>query len=364
MNVTQEHRRLSLPTGNETLHLQEIARYRKISQLLSRFFEAWGYRPVETPILDYYEVYRRLLDGTDIRQIYRAVDRQGEILALRSDTTMFLAKQLGLYLSPEELPVRVYYDEQIVRAEEQHDISSNESQQTGIELVGINGHHGDVEVLLLAREALKALGVDSAVIHVGSHSVIDSMLSPLDERDQELCREAIRRRSFSDSVLEHLSPSDRDTLRFIGSIDQFDRFFDKRHREFGSETKKALSELRTTLRGVADACDDLATDEIRVDFSELGSHGYYTGIAFAAYCEGGNSPIVRGGRYDHLLGSFGFDVPSVGFSMFPRKLPPDTMAADHADGKTKDTRDVATRRSHGRSSVEQQREITRGRTQG
>ncbi|MDA3949017.1 MAG: ATP phosphoribosyltransferase regulatory subunit [Spirochaeta sp.] len=321
------HRQLSLPTGTETLHLREVARQRRITRSLALLFEAWGYRPAETPVVDYFEVYRRLLNEQDVRQIYRAVDRQGEILALRSDTTIFLAKQLGLHLSAEELPVRVYYDEQIVRAEEEHDISNNEFTQAGVELVGVDGVAGDAEVIILALEALAALGVTDPVIHIGSHTLLDAIIDELTkpaERgpgDPGSILRAVRQRRFATPELTGLPATLQDLLRWIGSPDELSSFTG-----YSPAVTAAIGELRETVATVLAERPDTPPDAIRVDMSELGAHAYYTGLAFAAYLPEGNTAVLRGGRYDSLLAAFGIDAPSVGFSMFPGKLPAATLA--------------------------------------
>lgn len=334
MKRSQAHRRLSLPTGTETLHLREVARQKRISRVLEDLFGAWGYSPVETPLVDYYEVYRRLLDGQDIRQIYRAVDRQGEILALRSDTTMFLAKQLALHLSAEELPVRVYYDEQIVRAEEQHDISRNEYQQAGVELVGVEGIEGDAEILVLARESLAALGLENAVIHIGSHRVVEAVVGALPSDEREAARQAIARRRFDDAGLSGITREVEKLLRFIGTVEDFDTLVSGIRRTVTTEIGDSIDDLKNAVRRVQSVCPDVREEEFRIDLSELGTHGYYTGIAFGAYLSTGNTAVLRGGRYDHLLDSFGFAAPSVGFSMFTRKLPYNVLGAETHDRGT------------------------------
>ncbi len=321
------HRRLSLPTGTETLRLREADRQRRIARRLEEMFDAWGYAPVETPLVDFFEVYRRLLSENDVLQIYRAVDRQGEILALRSDTTLFLAKQLGLHLSLEDLPVRVYYHEQIVRAEERHDIASNEYQQAGVELVGLPGTDADAEVIILAMEALKSLGVDGAVVHAGSHAVLEEVLTALevDSGKRDVLRETlpglVKTRSFEHPLFMELPETYRTLLQFIGSREELSELAAREHNAWSAGVRRTLDDLSATISKIPGDSQDF-----RIDLSELGARGYYTGIAFSVYLPESNSAVLRGGRYDRLLVSFGIDAPAVGFSMFPRKLPPHTMA--------------------------------------
>ena len=63
-----------------------------------------------------------------------------------------------------------------------------------------------------------------------------------------------------------------------------------------------------------------AEEHITFDLSMSGSYGYYTGIIFRAYTYGTGDAVVRGGRYDHLLGKFGKNTPSIGFAIIVDEL--------------------------------------------
>ena len=54
---------------------------------------------------------------------------------------------------------------------------------------------------------------------------------------------------------------------------------------------------------------------VSFDLGVIGSMDYYTGIIFHAYTFGTGEPVVNGGRYDKLLGQFGCDKASIGFSI-------------------------------------------------
>lgn len=324
---------LLLPTGTETLHLREAARHREITRTMEHIFDLWGYQPAETPLVDFFDLYRRFLSEEDARSMYRTVDAQGEILAVRADTTLFLAKQLGLHLTAEELPVRIQYNQQIVRSEGVDDIASNEYQQAGVELVGVPGTEGDVEILLLLVETMDHLGRQDAVLHVGSHKILHTVATALEiapDAVPTLTEAIIQRRP--ETAVPGLPGDITALLRFIGSGEEFATALSAWNlppavRAAAVELHERV-ELTAHLLTPAPADDSLENvgPRIRVDISELGAHPYYSGIAFSAYCSSATAAVARGGRYDTLLAQFGFDAPSVGFSMYTRKLPPDTMA--------------------------------------
>lgn len=361
MSQSKIHRRLSLPRGTETLLLTEATRHRDCTLSLENLFRRWGYLPTETPLVDYYEAYRPLLSEARTRDSYRTFDRAGELLMIRSDTTVFLAKQLGVHLRTEELPVRVYYNEQILRHEGEHDISRNEFHQSGVELVGVPGSDGDVEILLLLLEALKSIGAEKkAVLHLGSHRILDALISLGIPRDEYAAlRRAIRlrRREEFRSILTTAGIIDdtdmvEELIFTIGSPESLT--------SIAGRLSESFQNIMEELRRIVDTVSELAAGTlIRIDLSELGSHDYYTGIAFSAYTAGVDSAVARGGRYDTLLEGFGCDAPSVGFSIYTRKLWNELPTTSGGDGSLPSIPQAA-----GATLVERYRNAAKRREEG
>ncbi len=365
---------LLLPTGTETLHLREASRHRAITRTMEEIFDLWGYQPAETPLVDFFDLYRHFLSEEDARSMYRTVDAQGEILAVRADTTLFLAKQLGLHLTAEELPVRIQYNQQIVRSEGVDDIASNEYQQAGVELVGIAGTDGDVEILLLLLETMNHLERQDAVVHVGSHRILQAVAQSLEVPPEALptLTEAIIRRQ-PEAALSQMPEGIAALLRFIGSGEEFAAALGSwelppavrnaaRELQERVDLASQLMEPRSSEPVVGSGDAIAVAPRIRVDMSELGTHPYYSGIAFSAYCSSGTAAVARGGRYDTLLAQFGFDAPSVGFSMYTRKLPPDTLArfVEPAPAAPESTgvRNLRERVAHQRAAHQQGKRMT------
>ena len=334
---------LRLPRGTESLILEEAARQRLLSHRLEQLYDRWGYLPAQTPIVDFAELYQPLLPEESSRQAYRLIDREGELLMLRADITLFLAKQLGMRLSNEELPVRVCYSDAILRHEERHDISKNEFFQSGAELIGVPGVDGDLEALLLLEEALEASGAKSYALHLGSSALLRATASGLTEavpaksnlpwrQGEKDITEALR-----DTVLGRNFQAMDELLKESGTDQQRREALTVLYRSVGSpeEIRRVLGSTRRVLQpSEIDAVDYLLslgekllalgeTGEnapVRLDLSEVGSRSYYTGIAFQAYVDRLDGAIASGGRYDSLLAFFGFSAPSVGFSLLPRKI--------------------------------------------
>jgi ATP phosphoribosyltransferase regulatory subunit len=359
--MTPKRRLLQIPPGTEGFYLEEAFRHRRILSDLDRLLTAWGYLPAETPVFDFYDIYRPLLDESADERVYRLMDREGDLLLLRSDVTLFLAKQMGMALTEEDLPVRVWYADSILRHQQREDISKNEFYQLGAELIGIGGIAGDTEILLIANEILSFLELD-AVLHLGSAGLVHEAASglPLEEAREFFTAVALRDHEAVAGLLRRSEtgnlPVPPELFDFIGTPAEFAGFITR----LDTRLPKALRGYLDHLGEVAAQLESAgAADRLRIDLSETGSQAYHTGIVFQAYLEGVDSAFLSGGRYDKLLDTFGFDSPSVGFSLLLRKIEPLVGGPERfglpgrtetADGETlaEKYRDAAAKRAAGR----------------
>jgi len=261
------------------------------------------------------------------------IDREGDLLMLRSDVTLFLAKQLGTMLTEEDLPTRVYYGDTILRHQDPQDISKNEFFQSGIELVGVDGIEGELEVLRLLAALLERVGSPPYIIHLGSRALLAAVLGVSPEAVPREVANAVRMREHDELAVragELGLGSDRtrllvDVAAFIGSPAELDAFIGEAASDGGTRDAMPASAL-AELRRLSTLCSRLAehglSELVRVDTSEIGTQPYHSGVAFQVYMDGFDSSLCAGGRYDGLLRSFGFDASSVGFSLMQRKLEP------------------------------------------
>jgi len=318
---------LQIPQGTEGLYLEEAFRHRKITKHIEKVFTLWGYLPVETPVFDFFDTYSHLLDKNRAEQTYRLIDREGELLMLRSDITLFLAKQMSLALDEKDLPVRVFYADTILRYESHEDISSNEFFQSGCELIGKPGREGDLEIILLLFNMFKEISLKSVKIHLGSRSLLNSLCKGFSEKEMKKLntyidtrsREKIKELFMDRGNNEEKSQSIVSLLMFIGSVSQFETFVNENRNFMVEDTLKEASYLLN----IASTINELeGSDSFRIDISEIGGQDYYTGIVFSAYLEGLSTAAASGGRYDSLFDKFGYNASSVGFSMLQRKIEP------------------------------------------
>jgi ATP phosphoribosyltransferase regulatory subunit HisZ len=139
------------PTGARPLLVEETARRRRIERRFVSLLEEAGFAEVVLPIIDFAEAYTGVLGSDAARQSYRFTDRDGELVAIRSDFTPMLARALAPSLDPSQLPLRVFYRGDVIRCEATRLGRNRELFQIGAELIGpLPSNDADTELLRLA----------------------------------------------------------------------------------------------------------------------------------------------------------------------------------------------------------------------
>ena len=308
------NRHLQLPEGVERAYLEHSRRHRRLLAKIHAAYELAGYLPIDTPILDYLDSYSHLLTPEHIRRAYTLVGRDGDLLLLRPDITLFLAKQLAGTLGSVDLPARVCYSDFIVRPVDAEEISTKEFFQTGVELVGKPSVGGDLEALSLLIEVLEAAGLKDYALHIGSRAVFDALVPP--EQRAELSKAVHDRRFSQAGSPDGGAPQLLSLLTEAPKGEAAVRELTRATTVPAAAIEEALS-VAQTARRIASV---FPSTDVRLDLSEIGGQSYYTGIVFRVFAPGIGSPVASGGRYDGLLASFGFPAESVGFSVMLRRI--------------------------------------------
>ncbi|MDA3849932.1 MAG: ATP phosphoribosyltransferase regulatory subunit [Spirochaetaceae bacterium] len=316
---------LHIPRGTESLHLEEALKHRNILRTMENQVHSWGYLPSKTPVLDYYDNYSEYLAPKRKEESYRLIDRDGELLLLRSDITLFLARQISINLKDDQLPLRTYYADTILRYQKKEDISHNEFFQTGCELIGKEGKDGDLEILFLLKEILDQLNIQDYRIHLGSKSLFTEVFKDLDKsQKKDIMAALINRDQDAMSEILALKAKDKKWISFIinffffiGTLEEFNNFIKVQSSHLTEESQKEINKL-------IQLCDQIkaldAQDVFRIDLSEIGNQNYYSSLVFQCYLPGADSAIASGGRYDGLISCKGKPISSVGFSLLLRKI--------------------------------------------
>jgi ATP phosphoribosyltransferase regulatory subunit len=302
-----------LPPGTRDVLPEEMRELRALTERLRGVFEKDGYGEVWTPALEYESVLRRG-DDRAAGAGFRMFDEQGDVLALRSDSTIPIARLVASRFPDGQLPIRLCYFAHTYRSVESGRGHAVEFLQGGIELIGQDAPEGDAEVIATVLEALDAAGLRRHAVGVGDGSLYRTMLQSLGVPEEErmpMLEELSKRNLVGiEARVDRLGlgPAERDLLVRVPTLRGGPEILD----QAGEAVHGALENLRAVYeilagRGLA--------DRLIVDLGLVRELGYYTGAVFEVYDPAVGFALGGGGRYDELLGRFGRPLPACGIGL-------------------------------------------------
>lgn len=304
------------PEGFRDIYGGEMKRKRHVMSALHRVFEKYGYEDIETPAVEYFDVFGTDIGTTPSNELYKFFDRDGNTLVLRPDFTPSVARAVAMHFPAEKMPFRLCYQGNTYVNSAEYRLNLKESTQMGVELIGDGSVAADAEVLSMTVDLLKAAGLKEFQVSVGEVDFFKALAaeSKLPEETLEKVRELISSKNFFgvgevlDSVT--IDPAYRRAFTELPQLFGGKEVLDRAEAlavNYG--TKAAIGRLRE----IGDLLEkNGAADYVTYDFGLLSQFNYYTGIIFSAFTYNVGEPVAKGGRYDRLLAHFGQDAPSVG----------------------------------------------------
>jgi histidyl-tRNA synthetase len=295
----------------------EMRRFRRVEEAFRAACQGWGYEEIRTPVLEHLHLFTTAgtLSPQMLGRVYSFLDWDGwsgERVVLRPDSTIPSVRLYAESLSGGEV-VKVFYIQNVFRFAEGDE--SREDWQCGVELIGDSQPQGDVELILLAREVLTALGFE-AEVRLSHPGLVRAVLSRagLDASEQVALYDRILDGDGSafqelqgrlpevGTSLEMLLAMEGEGSAYLGNLSS----------SFASsipDLRGPLDELTSVSRVLEElGCPCLISAAMVRNFE------YYTGPAFQLEVAGRR--IGGGGRYDSLVSLIGGeDVPASGFAL-------------------------------------------------
>lgn len=281
-------------------------------------FALWGYRPIITPTLEYFESLTEGMGRTLDKKLYKFIDYEGNILALRPEMTAPIARTLSTRLNEVELPLRLSYSASVFRYDQPQTGKNREIYQLGVELIGEKNYLADAEAIILAIESLQKTGIKDFKIDIGHAGYLNGIIKEL-ELDEDLEFDIKTYLNKKDLVglnnyIMELNIPDKETLKRIPLLrGRLDILKDAQEIVDNEDSKEAVNNLRKIynyLEGYGFA------DYVTFDLGLIRGFDYYTGLVFEGFTEKLGYTICGGGRYDNLLKKYsGIKIPAIGFAI-------------------------------------------------
>lgn len=309
---------LITPEGTNDLLFEDCAIRNGIEQKIAGIFSSKGYCEIVTPGIEFFDVFNLRSRYFPQESMYKLVDGKGRLLVVRPDSTMPIARVAATRLREVPLPLRMFYRQNVYRNSPAMRGGSDEIKQMGIELIGSDSRRADLEVITTAIEVLASCDNEKFRFEIGDIGFFRELVNKLDTDDAS--KEEIR------SLIEVKNyPALNDLLDSIGNnkitnaLKQLPRLFggvevfEKAANLFADEK---INKILSDLKAIYNDLSALGYDgKITVDLGIVNKMDYYTGVVMKGYLEGCGDEVLSGGRYNHLLAEFGYDVPATGFAV-------------------------------------------------
>lgn len=315
-----DHRGL-LPAGLADLLPPDAAREARAIDVAIERFAAFGYERVKPPLVEFEE---SLLGGPGAAlgsQTFRLMDPVSQrMMGVRPDMTVQVARIAVTRLKHEPRPLRLSYGGNVIRVRGSALKPERQFAQVGTELIGVDSAEADAEAVLLAVDALRAIGVADLTVDLNLPTLVAAVAAGL-----KLASEPVRRlrraldRKDEAAVAKALGDkSDKKaTDMFVGLL----RAAGPAQGGIAQLTALKLppagaaeaARLAEVVKLVHTADPDLP---LTVDPVEYRGLEYQTGVSFSVFAMKGRQELARGGRYSAGYPEDGVSEPATGFTVY------------------------------------------------
>ncbi len=291
---------------------QHSAKFRYVEGVFREICRRYGYREIRTPILEPTELFTRSVgEMTDIvsKEMFTFTDRGGRSLTLKPEGTAPVVRAcIEHQLFATNPLLKLYYVGQNFRYERGQRGRYRQHEQLGVEVFGASDPAIDAEVILLAMDFYRALGVTQQELHVNSVGTPESRpryLAALRDFARPFLAElsAEGQTRFEKNPLRMLDTKDANDLRLLADAPRLTDYLDAGSREH-------FDILQTYLEAAGVA--------YVVDHRLVRGFDYYTRTAFEIVGGqlGSQNALGGGGRYDGLVAECGGpSLPGIGFGL-------------------------------------------------
>lgn len=302
---------------------QRIRNY--IQDTLKKIFEEFGYMPLETPILCYYDLLAGKYDESNdlLNEIYKLNDQGERALGLRYDLTVPFAKYITMK-KDLRLPFKRYEIGKVFRDGPVKVGRDREFLQCDVDVVGLEGRLIEAELLSLWLKGYKALDID-IYIKYNSRNLMRGLIRELGVNDEDSITKVVTIIDKMDKItkeelIEELTKIGMEETKCNTLLEYFSLSLDEMKEKFSETTNEELSRGLKEISELNDYLKDLNMDSICVFTPSLArGQDYYTGNVFEVFAKNGEltCSLGGGGRYDKMITNFiddGNTYPAVGIS--------------------------------------------------
>lgn len=305
------------PKGTKDMLPEQAYKWHYIEKAFAEICRKYGFEEMRTPVFEHTELFQRGVgDTTDIvqKEMYSFQDYGKRNITLKPEGTSPVVRayvEYKLYAGVQ--PSKFYYNIPCFRYEKPQSGRLREFHQFGIETFGTSDMMADAEIISLADDFLKEMGITDIELRINSvgcpqcrkkhREALKKYLEPKYDELCDTCKDRYDRNPMR--ILDCKSPVCQELVQ--GAPVMLDYLCD--------DCRGAFEELKANL--------DAMGIEYVVDPGIVRGLDYYTKTAFEFVTTkiGAQGTVCGGGRYDHLVEEIGGpETPGVGFGLGKERL--------------------------------------------
>jgi ATP phosphoribosyltransferase regulatory subunit len=319
MTANDNNHRGLLPAGLADLLPPDAAREAGAIGIAIERFAAFGYERVKPPLVEFEE---SLLGGPGAAlapQTFRLMDPVSQrMMGVRPDMTVQVARIAVTRLKHEQRPLRLSYGGNVIRVRGNALKPERQFAQVGTELIGVDSAEADAEAVLLAIDALRAVGVADLSVDLNLPTLVAAVAAGL-----KLSAETMRRvrraldRKDEGGIAKALGDGKKATDMLVGLLQAAGPAEPGIARltalKLPAAAAAEAARLAEVVKLVRAADEDLPMTLDPVEYRGL---EYQTGVSFSVFDLKGREELARGGRYSAGYPEDGVSEPATGFTLY------------------------------------------------
>ena len=307
-----------LPAGLRDILPHDAAFEATVCETLASSLGSYGYDRIKPPLIEFEE---GLINGAGAAvsgDTFRLMDPVSQrMMGIRADMTPQVARVALTRLSDVPRPLRLGYTGEVLRVRGTQLRPERQFRQVGAELIGTESALADVEIIQVAAESLKAIGVPHLSIDLTVPPLVPALLSenPPSEEDLDVLRDALDRKD-SRAVRQYGGTAADILCKLVDAAGPGAETLEiLRDMSLPEGAARELQRLEVVHSEIDKRIPDLT---ITVDPVENRGFEYHTGISFTFFSRGERGEIGGGGRYLASLGGngLGWHEPATGFTLY------------------------------------------------
>ena len=282
---------LHTPEGVRDIYSTECVEKKIIENRLHNVCKLYGYNDIQTPSIEYFDVFSKERGSVPSNEMFKLFDRYGNTLVLRPDMTPSIARAAAKYFEDHILPIKLcYVSNTFINVSKYYQGRLKENTVIGAELIDDDSIDADYEIICMVIDCMKSAGLTEFQVEIGNVAFFNGLLADAGiagDAYEELLNLINEKNYIGVEELLNSMNIDKNTAKVLLELPQL----------FGQAEVLEKAKSLTNIPECIGAVNRLLSlyellkvngydKYVSFDLGELSNHTYYTGIIFHAYTFG------------------------------------------------------------------------------